>query len=284
MREADERRSEGQGHELAALAEAAQDGDGGNRTQYSAQGPLPAVAATAGAHGPSASDLAYGAHDAAFAPHKPDEVKDEIKSTPQLFLDFAAFFPESGKLLKASPDAMKFIKECSQTGARFGGYAEDGPVPSTWPYTLHNTVYIPKARTDGLEAMSDYLFELNNAVRAPKFDVLRKEAAKGAKGTLTNASYARKVVELEVEGMLKLGEVWLEMKKSAGKEEDATWKAEDHHFYLEQYKAYKDGTKTKDDIVNDVLHSRYTQGHSAGKTVEENYKDQYDSISARGPE
>ena len=285
MREADERRSDGQ-HDVAALVDAAQDGQGAQRTQFSAQGPLPAVAGDAEAHGPTASDLAYGAHDAAFAPQRHDDIsKDELKSTPQLLIDFGAKFPEAEKLIKASPPAMKFVREAWLAGARFGGYSEtDGPRPDASAYTVttDRMVYIPKTHGDNMHSMADFLFELNNAMRGPQFHALHVEADKGAKGTLTRDSYARKTVEIEVDGMLTLGEVWLDMKKAAGKENDKTWGAEDHHFYVQQYNAYKAGTKTKDQITTDVLHSRYSEGADKGKTVEEKYQEQYDDRAARG--
>src|SRR6266545_5680845 len=105
MREPDDRRSEGQ-HELASLADAAHEGEGTgleDRMRFSSHGPLPAVAASAAGQQPSASDLAYGDASLAFAPQKPDDSKiDEIKSTPQLLLDFGAKFPDSEKLIKAS--------------------------------------------------------------------------------------------------------------------------------------------------------------------------------------
>ena len=143
-------------------------------------------------------------------------------------------------------------------------------------------VYIPKAHTDSLQAMSDFLFELNNAVRDPQFKAIRTEANKGRKGSLTPKTYARKTVELEVEGMLKLGEVWFETKREAHKEHDKTWSAHDSQYYLAQYQAYKAGKITKDDIVDAVLTSKYTEGEDAGKTVKDLYMKQYEGQAQFG--
>ena len=64
--------------------------------------------------------------------------------------------------------------------------------------------------------MRDFLFELNNAIRAPKFAALAAEAVKGSTGTLTARSYAYKMAEQEVEGMLRLGETWFKIKSAEG--------------------------------------------------------------------
>src|SRR6185369_12964436 len=104
------------------------------------------------------------------------------------------------------------VDEAAAAGVEYGGHAEDGPSKQAWPYTTGNKVYVPKGR-DKFQAISDFLFELNNAIRKPKFAVLDDEARKGSKGSLTPEEFARKNVELEVEGMLRMGEVWFEMKK-----------------------------------------------------------------------
>jgi hypothetical protein len=192
--------------------------------------------------------------------------------------DFAAKFSDAADLIRKSPDAMKLVIEAEKAGVKFGGYAETGPAKDVWPYTSGKTVYVPKAHTDKVIAMSDFLFELNNAIRRPKFAEVEKEAAKGAKGKLTAKQYAYKKVEIEVEGMLRMGEIWFKMKKTIGK--GAAWNKYDNDFYLSEYKAFKAGKKSKDDIVKDVLTRKYTAGKDKGKTVEQFYiDDQYKSLS-----
>jgi hypothetical protein len=168
------------------------------------------------------------------------------------------------------------VVEAQAAGVEFGGYAEDGPSADAWAYTVGNKVYVPKARTDAALAVSDFLFELNNAIRAPRFAALDTEAAKGSTGTMTARQYARKTVELEVEGMLRLGEVWFEMKKAVT---DNSWDKYDADFFLSEYNEFKAGTKTKEDIVNDVLQRVYSSGVDAGKTAEQYYMEQYNTLS-----
>jgi hypothetical protein len=218
--------------------------------------------------------------DAAFSPrlvHRVAITSRVMVVQRALIDDFAGKFADSAALIRKSPEAVKLVKEAETAGTKFGGYSEDGPGKDAWPYTIGDTVYVPKAHTDKVTAMSDFLFELNNAVRSPKFAEITKEAAKGSKGSLSAKDYAYKVVEQEVEGMLRLGQVWFETKKTmgSGKELDKY----DAEMYLAEYNAYKDKKKTKDEIVKDVLKREYTEGDLKGKTVEQNYMEQYNRIS-----
>lgn len=210
---------------------------------------------------------------------KADRTAEEKAKTkdPKLLADFAGKFSDAAALIRSSTDAMKLINEAVAAGVEFGGYAEDGPAKDAWAYTVGTKVYVPKARTDKVLAVSDFLFELNNAVRAPTFAKLSKEAAKGSKGTLTAKQYAYKKVEQEVEGMLRMGEIWFEMKKTIGK--GAKWNKYDNDFYLSEYEAFKAKTKSKDDIVKEVLQRKYTSGVDKGKTVEQYYMEQYNDLS-----
>lgn len=205
---------------------------------------------------------------------------DKPAADPPLLTAFAADFPDSAAIIRKSAEALKLITEAQDAGSKYGGFSEDGPGKATlgaWPYTAGDSVYVPKAhRGDKITAMSDFLFELNNAIRAPKFQKIHSEAAKGSKGSLTAKTYAYQKVEQEVEGMLRLGQVWFEVKKQAkGKE----WDAHDGEFYLSEYQEFKKGKKTKDDIIKDVLGRKYTEGASAGKTVEAFYTEQYEQLS-----
>lgn len=200
------------------------------------------------------------------------------KKTNDVLKDFAAKFSDAAELIRKSPAAMTLVGEAQAAGVKFGGYAEEGPGKDLGrAYTVGSTVYVPKARTDKVLAMKSFLFELNNAIRAPKFAEIDKEAVKGTKGTLTAQQYAYKSIELEVEGMLRLGEVWFETKKTIGKE--AEWNKYDHQFYLSEYTAFKEGKKTKDDIVKDVLQRVYDTGTLKGKTAEQYYMEEYNKLS-----
>ena len=61
----------------------------------------------------------------------------------------------------------------------FGGFAEDGPGAMAWPYTSGQSVYVPRAHTDKVVALSDFLFELNNAIRHPALSPLTRDATAG---------------------------------------------------------------------------------------------------------
>jgi hypothetical protein len=126
-------------------------------------------------------------------------------------------------------------------------------------------------------AMRDFLFELNNALRSAKFAALTAEAAKGTKGSLTAKDYAYKMAEQEVEGMLRLGEIWFETKKSMPKGPKTD--VYNNPFFQSDYEALKSGKKTKDDIVKDVLKRVYDTGTLKGKTVEQYYIEAYQSLS-----
>ena len=195
----------------------------------------------------------------------------------KLLKDFGAKFKEGANLIRKNQEAMALVFEAEGKNVKFGGYAEEGPGKNAWAYTIGNKVYVPKARTDPVVAVSDFLFELNNAIRDPKFTEIAKEARKGSKGTMTPQAYARQMIEQEVEGMLRTGEVWFDLKAQSGK--GAEWDKYDKDFFLSEYKAVKDRIKTKDDVVNDVLQRKYTSGKNKDKTTEEYYMDQYKNIS-----
>jgi hypothetical protein len=125
--------------------------------------------------------------------------------------------------------------------------------------------------------MRDFLFELNNAIRAPKFAALTAEAVKGSTGTLSAHEYAYKMAEQEVEGMLRLGETWFKLKATGGPHPG--WNAYDQNYFLAEYEAVKSGRKTKNDVVNDVLKRVYETGTLRGKTVEQYYMEAYTTVS-----
>jgi hypothetical protein len=177
---------------------------------------------------------------------------------------------------------LKLVKEAFDAGVKFGGFAEDGPGKDIGrAYTTGDTIYVPKARAaTPVLAMSDFLFELNNAIRRPRFAALNAAAAGGAK---TDAAAAKKFahdnVEAEVEGMLRLGEVWFETKKNFSGSQAHKFDQYDDEFYLSEYNSFKSHRKTKEDIVKDVLQRRYDTGTLRGKTVEQFYIEQYQGLA-----
>ena len=227
-----------------------------------------------------AQAVARGKHAPSIVAATGGGIQRDPNGKTTLIDDFAKKFPDAAKLILKHAVAMELVKEAAAAGAQFGGYAEDGPTEgaaSGRAYTIGSKVYVPRARTDPVMAMKSFLFELNNAIRKPKFDVLDKEATKGSKGTLDAKTYAYKTVELEVEGMLRLGKIWFEIKKTmpTGK------KTDDYgpQFYLPDYEAVKSGKKSKDDLVKDVLKRVYDSGDLKGKTVEQKYMKDYQDLS-----
>lgn len=183
----------------------------------------------------------------------------------KLLKEFAAKFPDAAKLVVGKASAVQLVEEAAVKGVKFGGYAEDGPAKFAWPYTHGDTVYVPKARTDAIVAMSDFLFELNNAIRKPEFDENTKEAS--AK-KIDAKTFARRKVELEVEGMLRMGKVWVEIKGG-----DKKLDKYDADFFNAQYQDFKTGKKTKKQIIDEVL--QWKNGADPAKTNEQFYMDQY---------
>src|SRR5207248_5421428 len=93
--------------------------------------------------------------------------------------DFAKDFKDAAADISKSAEAKKLVEEAEKAGAKYGGYAEDGPSKNAWAYTVSGTVYIPKARNDPVQAASDFLFELNNAIHKPELTGVVAKATKG---------------------------------------------------------------------------------------------------------
>ncbi len=193
--------------------------------------------------------------------------------TPPLLTAFSRKFRAAADIIRASTEAMKLIHEAEAASVSFGGYAEDGPGAMAYPYTSGQSVYTPRARTDKVVALSDFLFELNNAIRHPALGAITTGAQRG---TVTKADYATKVVEQEVQGMLRMGTVWADVKASmgGGRELDRY----DAQNYMQELREVRAGRKTEAQIVQDVLGRTYTEGTLRGKTVRQNYEAQWDTL------
>jgi hypothetical protein len=193
--------------------------------------------------------------------------------TPELLTSYAGKFRASADLILSSPEAMKLVQEADAATVKFGGFAEDGPSATPVAYTMANTVYTPRAHTDKVVAMSDFLFELNNAIRLPQFQLVHKA---GREGKIDAREYARRTVELEVEGMLRLGKIWSETKRimGGGKALDKY----DAPYYLAEFTAVRKGKKTQAQIVADVSARKYSEGTNKGKTAEQVYMEQFEEL------
>ncbi|HKE48699.1 MAG TPA: DUF4157 domain-containing protein [Rhodanobacteraceae bacterium] len=231
-----------------------------------------AHAVEAGERIPTVSAAARGVHlDVGWAQRGP---LPDPHGTLLLLNGFAKKFLDAAKMIYRNPSAMKLVDAAEAAGIQFGGFSEDGPAPAVGrAYTSGSSVYVPRTRTDAVAAMSDFLFELNNALRAPKFAALAAEAAKGSRGSVSARTYARRVVEQEVEGMLRLGQIWFETKKAEGRSRRAD--PHDSDFFLSDYESVHSGAKTQAQLVDDVLARVYDTGTLRGKTVEQHYMEEY---------
>jgi hypothetical protein len=193
--------------------------------------------------------------------------------TPPLLTEFSRKFRASADIIRGSTEAMKLIHEAEAASVSFGGYAEDGPGAMAYPYTSGRSVYTPRAHTDKVVALSDFLFELNNAIRHPALDAITDDARHAR---VTKADYATKVVEQEVQGMLRMGTVWADVKATmgGGRELDRY----DAQNYMQELRDVRAGRKTQAQIVQDVLGRTYTEGSLRGKTVRQNYEAQWDTL------
>jgi hypothetical protein len=181
---------------------------------------------------------------------------------------FGERFADAAARIRASPAAMELVKEADAASVRFGGYSEDGPARTTTPYTVNDAVYVSKSQTDPIRAMGDFLFELNNATRSPRFDQIHKDAIAGR---IDAKTFARRKIELEVEGILRMGAIWFEVK--AG---NPALDEYDKHFYAEEHEVFKSGAKTKEQIVDEVLQWRNI--NAAAMTNEQWYMERYERL------
>jgi hypothetical protein len=190
--------------------------------------------------------------------------------TCNLLTSFAGKFKDAAELIRRSPEAITLIKDAVHAGVKFGGFAEDGPQKNAWPYTSGDTVYVPKASTDKMIAMNNFLFELNNGLNRKQFDAINNDAKAG---TVDAKQYAYRMTAVEVEGMLRLAGVWLATKKSMGN--GAALDKYDDQNYVNVYRAVSTGKMTKDQLVHATLKGVYPAGINKGKTVEQYYMEGY---------
>jgi hypothetical protein len=214
-------------------------------------------------------------HRGAIANQRVGPDSNVARLTPPLLTAFSRDYRASAEIIRGSTEAMKLIAEAEAAHVSYGGYAEDGPAHDAWPYTVGSSVYVPRAHTHRVEALSDFLFELNNAIRQPAISALQQQAAAG---TIDARGYARGIVGQEVQGMLRLAKVWLDVKATmGGGHELDRW---DSPNYVTQYRDVQAGRRTEAQVVTDVLGTRYTQGTNRGKTIEQNYVDQATQLRA----
>jgi hypothetical protein len=192
---------------------------------------------------------------------------------PALLTSFAGSFAAAAALIRGRSTAVAFIREADTAGVTFGGFSEDGPAASAWPYTSGTAVYVPRAQaTDAELAARSFIFELNNAMRSSAFADLAKKAHEG---TLGATQFAHDCVAQEVEGMMRLAQVYAGYRDSLSNTDRARL---DSQYYWGEYQEVQSNKKTKEQIIQDVLHRVYPSGADAGKTVEQHYIDEYNRV------
>jgi hypothetical protein len=197
---------------------------------------------------------------------------------PPLFTAFEQSFPKAAELLFDNPPAFELIFETQRAGAEFGGYSDVVPQGETRSadkraYTIGNKVYLPKSQKDRVIYLSDFLFELNNAIRKPQYEELETQARNG---TIQKPDFIRGVAELELQGAFKLGAIWSEVKQTQGsklKNADQY----DNEFYLADYQSIESGMD-RNDLIDDIIKRTYGNGAFNGKTFEQRYGDLFDSL------
>lgn len=197
---------------------------------------------------------------------------------PALFTAFEGNFPAAAELLYDNPPAYQLLVEAQKAGSEYGGFSEDIPQggktkADTRAFTVGNKVYLPKSQTDIVINIADFLFELNNAIRKPEFEALETKARTGA---IQKPEFVRGVAELELQGALKLGAVWSEIKKAHGSQ---LGKADqyDNEFYLTEYQSIESG-RDRNELIEDILQRTYGEGTFQGMTFEERYSELFDNL------
>jgi len=200
--------------------------------------------------------------------------------TPPLLTAFALQFRDAAELVRSSPEAMKLVAEALTASVKYGGFSEDGPAKNSvgaHPYTIGDSIYVPKTRLgDKVMAAKGFLFEINNAIRRPRFAAIATQASEGK---IDANRFARGIIELEVEGMLRMGGIWNSFKPilGGGKELDKY----DADYYMPEFTAVQSGKKTAADIATEVGKRTYTAGTNVGKTVEQFYVEQFNANYAK---
>jgi len=208
---------------------------------------------------------------------KPGEALEELMKAPDnsvaydsqtetLIQNFGGSFPDAARIIRKSPQAMQLVDEAAKAGVEFGGYAEK----MDCPYCVGKHVFIPQVTTDPVVATRDFLFELTNGIRGSTFEELDDQASKG---TITEEDYVSRNLEIEREGVLKIGKLWSQIKGAS--KNPTKLDAYDTTFFLQSYQSSQEG---KDNIIKVMRENRVIRG----STHEEHYKSEYKRRSTGG--
>lgn len=144
----------------------------------------------------------------------------------------------------------------------FKGYGTD-----TYPYTIVNSVYMPppNLRTiSASDAMTVFLFETRNAMRAKKYCELNKKAALNQ---IAANSFATFMAEYETRGGLEIGRMWQQIIGRYGQSHTPTsgWSKYYYDLYLSAPNWETNSTQLSS-VINSVLATVYQSGQYQGKS------------------
>lgn len=206
---------------------------------------------------------------------KSAESKAKEATGQQLLGQFAAKFSDSAARIRGNPASMDLLREAEAAGASFGGYSEDGPQNSAWPYTVGTTVYVPRAfQADAGRAMSSFMFELTNAISRPRHAEVQR---KGREGSISAEQFAHDTVAIEIDGKMRMAEIWATQRDAVT--DDAERARLDAQNFYQTFLDVKAGRKSREEIIQDVLTRTYPD---TGQTVKDYYVEQYNRMRGSG--
>lgn len=198
-----------------------------------------------------------------------------------LLTAFKSLFPQAGTLIESygaiARDGLltDSVNQAATDGVsiEFKGYGTD-----TYPYTIVNSVYLPppSLRTvSASDAMTVFLFETRNAMRAKKYCELNKKAALNQ---ISANSFATFLAEYETRGGLETGKMWQQIIDRYGQSHTPTsgWSKYYYNLYLSA-PSWETNSTQLSSLINSVLPSIYSSGRYQGKTrqwyyINVNYK------------
>jgi hypothetical protein len=153
----------------------------------------------------------------------------------------------------------------------FGGYAKDNDgVYVPYAHTRTNTIFMPHPSLGKLpieDAMTWFLFETRNAMRAQKVCQLRRDTAKGLK---TKDQFINLMGEYETRGGLEIGQMWQTI-ISKYRKNPSSERSTYYHGLYKSSPNWENDPQQLSSAVNGVLISKYQSGQYQGKTRRQVY-------------
>jgi hypothetical protein len=187
-----------------------------------------------------------------------------------LLTAFKNLFPQAGALIESygaiARDGLltNSVNQAAADGVsiELKGYGTD-----TYPYTIVNSVYLPppSLRTiSASDAMTIFLFETRNAMRAKKYCELNKKAALNQ---ISANFFATFMAEYETRGGLETGKMWQQIIDRYGQNHTPVsgWSKYYYNLYLSA-PSWETNTTQLSSVIKNVLSSVYSSGQHQGKS------------------